>query len=40
MLRTSILTDSSTSATYIVVEYDRVDDGGGHDGDSNRKFAS
>ena len=29
MLRTSFLTDSSTSATQLVVEYDEVDGGGG-----------
>lgn len=29
MLRTSPLTDSSTSATQIVVEYDEAGDGGG-----------
>ena len=40
MLRTSTSTDSSTSATQIVVEYDGVDDSGGRSGDSDRKFAS
>ena len=29
MLRTSSSTDASTSATQILVKYDRVDDGGG-----------
>ena len=38
MLRTSSSTDSSTSATQIVVEYDGVDDGSGRSGDSDRKF--
>ena len=38
MLRTSTSTDSSTSATQIVVEYDGVDDGGGRSGDFDRKF--
>ena len=40
MLRTSTLTDSLTSATQIVVEYDGVDDSGSQSGDFDRKFAS
>ena len=39
-LRTSSSTDSSTRAAQIVVKYDGVGDGGGHSGDSDRKFAS
>ena len=38
MLRTSSSTDSSTSMTQIVVEYDGVDNGGGRSGDFDRKF--
>ena len=38
MLRTSSLTNSSTSMTQIMFEYDGVDDGGGRNGDFNRKF--
>ena len=40
MLRTSSSTDSSTSLTQIVVEYDGVDDGSGRSGDSDRKYLS
>ena len=38
MLRTSLLANSSTSVTQIVVEYDGVDNGGGRSGDFDRKF--
>ena len=38
MLRTSSSTDSSISATQIVVDYDGVDGGGGRSGDFDRKF--
>ena len=38
MLRTSSSTDSSTSMTQIVVEYDGVDDGGGRSGDFDVTF--
>ena len=39
MLKTSSSTDSSTSATQIVVEYNKVEDGGGCNSDFDRKFA-
>ena len=38
MLRTSSSTNSLTSVTWIVVEYDGVDDGGGRSGDFDKKF--
>ena len=38
MLITSSLTDSLTSMTQIVVEYDRVDDGSSCSGDFNVTF--
>ena len=38
MLRTSSSTNSSTSVTQIVVEYDGVDNGSGCSGDFDRKF--
>ena len=39
MLRTSSLTDSSTSMTQIVFEYNGVDDGGGCSGDSDKNLS-
>ena len=39
MFRTSLSTDSSTSPTQIVVEYDKADDGDSHSDDFNWKFA-
>ena len=39
-LRTSASTDSSTSPTQSVVNYDEVDDGGGCNGDADRKCHS
>ena len=38
MLRTSLLKDSSTSVTQIVVRYDRVDNSGGSSDDFDKKF--
>ena len=38
MLKTSSLTDSSTNAAQIMLEYDGIDDGGDRNGDFNRKF--
>ena len=38
MLRTRASTNSSTSVTQIIVEYDGIDDGGNCSGDFNRKF--
>ena len=38
MLRMGSSTNSSTSMTQIVFEYDGVDDGGGRNGDFNKKF--
>ena len=40
MLRTSSSTDSSTSLTQIVIDYDGVDDGGGCSGNFNRKTST
>ena len=39
MLKTSTSTDSLTSATKIVFEYNKVYNGGGCNSDFNRKFA-
>ena len=38
MLKTSSSTNSSTSVTLIVVEYDGVDDSDSRSGDFNKKF--
>ena len=40
ILKTSSLTDLSASATQFMFDYDRVDDDGGCNSNSNRKLAS
>ena len=37
MLRTSLLTDSSTSATQIIIDYDGIDSDSGCNGGFDRK---
>ena len=40
ILKTSSLTDSSSNANHIMVEYDGVDDGGSYSNNFNREFTS